>query len=52
MAEINSDADVDTLIWSTLQGSTCAQDYLDFIRYASGRPAPYEDAWPSGTGVP
>ena len=37
MAEINSDADVDTLIWSTLQGSTCAQDYLDFIRHASGR---------------
>ena len=45
MAEINSDADVDTLIWSTLQGSTCAQDYLDFIRHASGRPAPYEEAF-------
>ena len=45
MAEINSDADVDTLIWSTLQGSTCAQDYLDFIRHASGRPAPYEQAF-------
>ena len=45
MAEINSDPDVDTLIWSTLQGSTCAQDYLDFIRHASGRPAPYEDAF-------
>jgi TPR repeat protein len=45
MAEINSDADVDTLIWSTLQGSTCAQDYLDFIRHASGRAAPYEEAF-------
>jgi TPR repeat protein len=45
MAEINSDADVDTLIWSSLQGSTCAQDYLDFIRHASGRPAPYEEAF-------
>ena len=45
MAEINTDADVDTLIWFTLQGSACAQDYLDFIRHASGRPAPYEEAF-------
>ena len=45
MTAITSDADVDALVWSTLQGSPCAQDYLDFIRHASGRPAPYEQAF-------
>jgi uncharacterized protein len=36
---------VQNLIWSTLQGSTCARDYIDFIRHVIGQPAPYEEAF-------
>ena len=45
MADINNDADLQNLIWSTLQGSTCARDYIDFIRHVIGQPAPYEEAF-------
>ncbi len=45
MTEISSNEDLDTFIWATLQGTTCSQDYIDFIRHASGRPAPYEEAF-------
>ena len=45
MTQISSNEDLDAFIWAALQGSTCSQDYIDFIRYASGRPAPYEEAF-------
>ena len=45
MAEFRSNEEVDAYIWAALQGSTCAQDYLDFIRHSSGRAAPYEEAF-------
>ena len=45
MAEIASNEDLDALIWTTLQGSTCAQDYINFICHASGRATPYDEAF-------
>ena len=45
MAEITNETDLQNLIWSTLQGSTCARNYIDFIRHVIGQPAPYEEAF-------
>jgi TPR repeat protein len=45
MSVICTDEDIDTLIWTAIQGSTHAQDYLDYIRQANGRPAEYEAAF-------
>ena len=45
MADINNEADLQNLIWATLQGSTCARDYIDFIRHVMGQAAPYEEAF-------
>jgi hypothetical protein len=39
MTEISGNEDLDTFIWATLQGTTCSQDYIDFIRHASRRSA-------------
>ena len=45
MLELTIDEDVDTLIWSSIQGSTNACDYLNYINHASGRTAEFEAAF-------
>jgi len=59
MIDISTDADLDQLIWMTIQGSQQASDYLNYIRQSSDREIQYEEAfelagkyWGKSSGEP